>query len=253
MKQVAITLFLLFGLLLSDELFAQDMPMHSTNPAAISELRIGLEAMGHDWNVVNQQVEKALVLDENMFMANIFAAFNAYENQNEALIEKYTKRLMGYEGELSPVEMIFGEIIKKGGEEDFSPSPLAQKLAGLYPNDALAQLLAATLLIRNDHPAESLPIFEKAASIKSLPAAHNMIAYIYLRNEDLETAKAHFDKYMKAAPNHANPYDSMGDYYMAAEDYAEAAAYYEKAYATDNSFTISKEKAAAAREKMGEK
>ena len=80
-----------------------------------------------------------------------------------------------------------------------------------------------------------------------------MVAYGYMRSGNLETAKAHFDKYMKAAPNHANPYDSMGDYYMAAEDYQEAVAYYEKAYATDNSFTVSKEKAAAAREKMEEK
>ena len=52
--------------------------------------------------------------------------------------------------------------------------------------------------------------------------------------EDYAGAEKALDTYIRLAPDQANPYDSKGDYFLATEQYEEAAESYLKAYEIDS-------------------
>jgi Tfp pilus assembly protein PilF len=58
-------------------------------------------------------------------------------------------------------------------------------------------------------------------------------------------AKAAFEKYLEVSPDEPNAYDSMGEYYMVAKDYAKSAEYYDKA--AEMGMELAKERAEKAR------
>ena len=60
---------------------------------------------------------------------------------------------------------------------------------------------------------------------------YNSLGYSYMAIEEMDKAKAAFEKYIELAPNEPNAYDSMGEYYMAAKDYARSAEHYDRAVA----------------------
>jgi lipoprotein NlpI len=75
-----------------------------------------------------------------------------------------------------------------------------------------------------------------------------------MADNQLDKARDSFEKYKKAAPDNANVYDSMGDYYIKTEDFKQAYDSYMKAYEMDSSnFSISKEKADRTKQQMAEK
>ncbi|NBC08846.1 MAG: hypothetical protein GVY26_16770 [Bacteroidetes bacterium] len=62
---------------------------------------------------------------------------------------------------------------------------------------------------------------------------------------EMGKAKAAFEKYLELAPDEANAYDSMGEYYMVAKDYAKSAEHYDRA--VELGMEDSKERAEKAR------
>ena len=59
------------------------------------------------------------------------------------------------------------------------------------------------------------------------PAMYNMLGYYYmLDKKDNVKAKECFEKYIQLYPEGANPYDSMGEFYMTTGDQANAEKYY---------------------------
>lgn len=52
---------------------------------------------------------------------------------------------------------------------------------------------------------------------------YNMLSYANMAAGDMKAAKTSFKNYIKVFPNEADPYDSMGEYYMAAKDYKKSA------------------------------
>ena len=68
---------------------------------------------------------------------------------------------------------------------------------------------------------------EYIAKFPKQPAMHNTIAYYYmLDRKDNEMAKNHFEKYIALYPDGANPYDSMGEFYMTTGDMENSRKYY---------------------------
>lgn len=68
--------------------------------------------------------------------------------------------------------------------------------------------------------------------VKLIPyygGGYNMPSYANMAAGDMKAAKTSFKNYIKVFPNEADPYDSMGEYYMAAKDYKKSAKNYDKA------------------------
>lgn len=62
-----------------------------------------------------------------------------------------------------------------------------------------------------------------------------------------DSAAAALDMYIELKPDHPNPYDSKGDYFMKLEDYKSAHKSYMKAIEIDSTWTLSAKKAKKAK------
>ncbi len=78
----------------------------------------------------------------------------------------------------------------------------------------------------------------------------NIFGYHYLRNNMLNDSRRYFSLAIKTAPDQANPYDSMGDYYANVAAYDSALICYENALKINPEFTISKLKKGRMLEKL---
>ena len=56
----------------------------------------------------------------------------------------------------------------------------------------------------------------------------NMMGYAYMEKGDLDNAGKAFQEQIRRAPGSANPYDSMGDYYLEVDNKADALRYFEQ-------------------------
>jgi tetratricopeptide (TPR) repeat protein len=61
-----------------------------------------------------------------------------------------------------------------------------------------------------------------------------------MRLNDFEAAEKAFDKYIELKPNHPNPYDSKGDFYMQVKDYPNAWSSYMTANRLNESWSYEK-------------
>jgi tetratricopeptide (TPR) repeat protein len=68
----------------------------------------------------------------------------------------------------------------------------------------------------------------------------NAIGYHYLNNKDFSKSKKAFTQAIDLLPNNANPYDSMGDYYVAIAKYDSALICFDNALKKDSKFVASK-------------
>jgi len=86
---------------------------------------------------------------------------------------------------------------------------------------------------------------------QSFAWAYNLKGYYYMQQEDFESARLAFDKYLELAPELANPYDSKGDYFMAVKKFDKAREHFTKAYEMDPlNFQFSQTKAIEAEEAL---
>ena len=56
----------------------------------------------------------------------------------------------------------------------------------------------------------------------------NMMGYAYMEKGDLDNAGKKFQEQIRRASGSANPYDSMGDYYLEVDNKADALRYFEQ-------------------------
>ena len=75
-----------------------------------------------------------------------------------------------------------------------------------------------------------------------MAAFHNLMGYRLMEKEDMEGALAHFQLQTRLLPDAANPWDSLGDYYVEVGNTEEARKAFEKALEVNPSFDASKDK-----------
>lgn len=241
MKQL-IVLSLIFMAL---GLRAQQMEMHSSSPEAIRLMNEALAVMGHDMARFEANIAAALEADPDMVAANFFTGINPNRPMEEG--RPYVENVLAYTGEMSEGERLMQEMCTHFDEEDYDFMGGMSRLTELYPQDARMCLLVGMAYLYSETPMDGFPYLETAAQRGKLPGAYNLMGYAYLRSGNLPRAKAMFEQYIAAAPKAANPYDSMGDYYLAVEDYEAAATHFEKAAAMNPEQPIHAKKAKQAR------
>lgn len=103
--------------------------------------------------------------------------------------------------------------------------------------------MVGMVLVFNDQPEDAVPYLEKALTLREFVGAYNILGYSAMKAGDMEKTENYFDAYLKAAPNHHNPYDSKGDYFMATENYSAAVEMFEKAAALSSNKEYHEKKA----------
>ena len=199
-------------------------------------------------------MKAAVKTDPNFFMAYAHLAFA------ETAFGQYEKAAAFIQSALAIDPAGFNEnerIHRKAlqaWEKDpkADPAPFMASLIAAYPNTAEAHDLAgrSAVWLSKDPKASVKHLLRLLELRPGYGGGYNSLGYSYMAIEEMDKAKAAFEKYIELAPDEANAYDSMGEYYMAAKDYAKSAEYYDRAVALG--MESSKEGAAKARAAMAE-
>ncbi len=116
----------------------------------------------------------------------------------------------------------------------------AMKALAFAPQDPLTIVFTSFWL---GDGAESIALLERG--LKRWPkmgALHNLMGYRMMDAGDMEAAKMHLVLQTRFMADAANPWDSLGDYYVAVDNKEEAIKCFEKALEIDPSFSDSQEK-----------
>ena len=117
--------------------------------------------------------------------------------------------------------------VKDGTNDTFNKT--VEELAAKYRDDSM---LAFETVFATMSAIGADAVIKRANALLAMDPdftpAYNMLGYAYMDKEDLENAGKALQEQVRSAPGLANPYDSMGDYYLAIEDNVSALKYFEQ-------------------------
>lgn len=231
----------------------KNFPVSSSFPKAISAYHQALElAANARLKDYGKKMGEAAAIDPEFFMsyahrAMVKVSFKQYEDA-----KVFIDKAAAFSSEnLTEAEKIVHKLMvqwKKDAKS--SPANVMTELVEAYPQHAEAYELAGSCAIWMDGDKEkALAYFEKAQQLRpTYGPGYNMLGYSYMNVDQMDEAKTAFEAYLQFSPNEANAYDSMGEYYMKINDYAQSAKYYDKATALG--MKNAKERADKAKELM---
>jgi len=219
------------------------MPVTSTSGKAIELYYKSIKAME---NAENKQaillLDKALKQDSCFFMAFFQQImYDLYQDKEQELKIHIENALN------SNIKLSAGEQILKKALNSYQMNPknqlsgAAKKLTEMYPADIDIWYILASLQAMEKNYKESLISFQKIIEKSDNPGPfYNQVGYLNMFLENYGAAERAFNKYIKLNPNHPNPYDSKGDFYMHTEKYPQAYCNYMIAYALNRDWSYDK-------------
>lgn len=244
MKKYMIILFVFMfaGVALS---LAQDakMPISTSSEKALELYTQAMDALGNaEIDTAKQLLNDALKEDPDFFRANLTLAFVSLNPDNQAEFKKYAEKTINTKSDLSDGEMLIKKAVSRLYENPQADvTDVGKEVIELYPKDEAAYNLQAMFqnLIKDYKGSEKT--YSDLLKITDEPGpVYNQLGYAYMNMGDFEASKKAFDKYIELVPNHPNPYDSKGDYFMAVKDYKNAYESYIKAHEINQAWSYDK-------------
>jgi len=103
-------------------------------------------------------------------------------------------------------------------------------LMSMYPKDERTHFQVANYFLGQQNFADAVKHFTHATAINpEYAGAFNSLGYAHRNNDDLDSAKAAFARYVELIPDEANPYDSYAELLMEMGEYDDSISNYRKA------------------------
>lgn len=136
-------------------------------------------------------------------------------------------------------EQLYIEVLVAGSENNQAAQLAAlKKLVAAYPKDARTHMRLGNFLNGQQDFAGAAEHFTHATQLNpEFAGAYNSLGYAYRSLDDLEQAKAAFEKYVELLPNEANPQDSYAELLMEMGNYGESIEHYQMAVDIDPNFS----------------
>ncbi len=184
----------------------------------------------------------ALEEDPDFFMANYQLAMYFKYFQNENRFMEYGEKAVSCRSELSNAELLLKDAISKLLDNPKTDvTDIGRELVELYPDDVNSYLQLATFQVFSGDFEGQVSTMRSALDItENKGFLYNGLGYAYMNLDRNDEAAAAFDKYIELIPNHPNPYDSKGDYYMKIKDYGKAYESYMRAHEIDTLWSFDK-------------
>jgi len=244
MKKLTIPILIIIIGLLGNQCAKENKMIVTTNSE--SAITLYNEAMTAWEDYYFSQFEKlmleALKEDSDFFMANFQLTQYYHYFKNEDKFKEYGEAVVNCEAKLSKGELLLKDVVSKLLEDSNADlTDLGKQLIKMYPNDVDAYSLLIWHQYINEDAEGSLGTLKSMLEITDKPApVYNMLGYTYMSLENNEEAEIAFNKYIELAPNHPNPYDSKGDYFMNIKDYTNAYEMFMKANEIDSLWSFKK-------------
>ena len=136
-------------------------------------------------------------------------------------------------------EQLYIQALVAGSENNQAAQLDAlKKLVAAYPKDARTHMLLGNFLNGQQDFAGAAEHYTHATQLNArFAGAYNALGYAYRSLDDLEKAKAAFEKYVELLPNEANPQDSYAELLMEMGNYGESIEHYQMAVDIDPNFS----------------
>jgi len=174
---------------------------------------------------------RAVEIDPEFAMAYIYlaqanAGLNDLAGRNSAyeMSKKFSKRLGGKERLYAEA---LGAVVEQNQEKYFG---ILQQIAAEYPKEKRVHLDLGANYLGREKVDEAMTEVNKALELDpEFGPALNWLAYAYINKKDFAKALSCLQKYALVSPDDCNPYDSMGELYLAMGDLDRAIEKYEEA------------------------
>jgi ketosteroid isomerase-like protein/Tfp pilus assembly protein PilF len=216
------------GLLRGQDFF---MPVSSDSPKAVAAYQKASQ-LGSNvrMSLAREEIERALEADPDFFMAHAYLI--QVLSSNEEKPELIDRALAIDTPDFTKAEKIMRRYLEDLKEDPKAmPTKMTKALVKAYPRTPEAYEWAYLHAAYTEKNLDAA--FKYARQMVDLKPdyapVHNNLGYFHLQREEMEQAKASFEKYIALAPEEANAYDSMGEFYMINGDYVASAKYYREA------------------------
>ena len=183
-----------------------------------------------EWENAHKSFSNAIEQDANFALAYAMRARTSGFLGNQGDIADdldiaVSMSLNASEDEAAMINAVASDM--KNGTSTFNV--ISESLADKYSDDSFLafETLFATI---SDRGADVVLDRAKAlyAMNPNFTPVLNMMGYAYMEKDDLDNAGKKFQEQIRRASGSANPYDSMGDYYLAIDNKADALKYFDQ-------------------------
>jgi len=227
----------------------EQMEWSSDSANAVSAFKTGVwQFYNIHWVKARENFEEAIKIDPEFAMPYLYLVLTPGDSTRSEEARKIADGLSSSTNSFEKSLIDLNLYRRENPDADLTPK--INRLKSQYPTELLVMVQEAGNFFRKDE-------FEKASNLYTniwerfdfVPAL-NMIGYSNMRAGNMTVAKKAFSDYLTNNGDHANPYDSMGEYLDNMEDYDAAYDYYMMAYTVDSTFAVSKERAEEVKKKI---
>lgn len=233
MKKLILFAILVF---VCNSLRAQDyfLPVSTTSEEAKKNYQAAVMSVQHaNFDAFRDLMLKALESDPEFFMALAHRGIGSLNAEDPGFPKEHIKKALAVsETKLTDSEKILRKaLVMLDTDLKADITGVIKELQAAFPTTAQAYDygLFINYFYKKDFP-EAVKNGEMLVKLApEYGGGYNMLGYANMEAGNMKAAKASFKKYIKKFPDVANPYDSMGEFYMKAKDYKNSAKYYQKA------------------------
>jgi len=217
------------------------MEFSTTSSAAAELINKGLRYQDNfAFEQARQAFRQAIDRDPQFAFAYYCLAWITPNKINrDALVKEGEKYLeSANNGEKTMLDLMAESL--SGGEVDWLD--WLQSFTQLYPKEIRYINLLGNFANGDGDSEKAESYYKKSLEIEENADALNSLGYLYTGQGKMDEAKVVLDRQIAVGSDLANPYDSMGDYYLEVKDNKKAKEYFEKALSIDSEFMMSKRK-----------
>ena len=210
---------------------AKVMNWTSESEEARNAFNIGMwQLYNLEWEQAGQSFSSAIELDESFALAYAMRARTNYFLQNQGKVAEDLDIAVSMSINASPEEKKMIMALSNDnnlGTNSFNQ--VVERLVRKYPDSSFLRFESIFATINDIGPDMILRRGKDLIEMNpNFTPALNMMCYAYLQKDNLDLAKATFQEQVRRQSGKANPYDSLGDYYLAENNNEMALRYFEQ-------------------------
>ena len=210
---------------------AKVMNWTSESEEARNAFNIGMwQLYNLEWEQAGQSFSSAIELDESFALAYAMRARTNYFLQNQGKVAEDLEIAVSMSINASPEEKKMIMALSNDnnlGTNSFNQ--VVERLVRKYPDSSFLRFETIFATINDIGPDMILRRGKDLIEMNpNFTPALNIMGYAYLQKDNLDLAKATFQEQVRRQSGKANPYDSLGDYYLAENNNEMALRYFEQ-------------------------
>ena len=210
---------------------AKVMNWTSESEEARNAFNVGMwQLYNLEWEQAGQSFSSAIELDESFALAYAMRARTNYFLQNQGKVAEDLDIAVSMSINASPEEKKMIMALSNDnnlGTNSFNQ--VVERLVRKYPDSSFLRFETIFATINDIGPDMILRRGKDLIEMNpNFTPALNIMGYAYLQNNNLDLAKVTFQEQVRRQSGKANPYDSLGDYYLAENNNEMALRYFEQ-------------------------